>query len=128
MANGKQIRTIEWESRLNEITPSDMRVGKDILLIDTWDDSEVKDYPFKANATSCIIYKQGEVRFRLNMREFHAKAPAMIILPCDAIVENVWHSDSVQTHVIVMSEEFSNSLFSAQHNICLLYTSPSPRD
>ena len=120
MTHKKQIDYIEWRGRISDITPSDMCIGDDVILIDNTNINQMKKAPFKADVTTCVIYLQGEVWFRVNMRDFHAKAPCMVTLPADAIIEPLRISDDVRTHVIIMSRNFSNSLFSTQHNLFAL--------
>jgi len=38
----KQITYVQWRARLNEITPSDMRLGEDVLLIEGSSPKELK--------------------------------------------------------------------------------------
>ncbi|MBQ2248458.1 MAG: AraC family transcriptional regulator [Tidjanibacter sp.] len=120
MTHKKQIDYIEWRGRISDITPSDMCIGDDVILIDNTNINQMKKAPFKTDVTTCVIYLQGEVWFRVNMRDFHAKAPCMVTLPADAIIETLRTSDDVRTHVIIMSRNFSNSLFSTQHNLFAL--------
>jgi AraC-like DNA-binding protein len=77
----------------------------------------LKDRPFKADVTTCIIYIQGSVRFRINMKEFRAEAPCMIIMPYNAIIETIEKSDDLVARAIIMSRSFTDSLFSTQANI-----------
>ena len=120
MTHRKQIDYLEWRARINDITSSDMRIGNDVILIDENDISQIKKAPFKTDVTTCVIYLQGEVWFRINMRDFHAKAPCMVLLPADAIIETIRTTENVKGHTIIMSKSFSNSLFSTQHNLFAL--------
>ena len=120
MTHRKQIDYLEWRARINDITSSDMRIGNDVILIDEHDISQIKKVPFKTDVTTCVIYLQGEVWFRINMRDFHAKAPCMATLPADAIIETIRTTENVKGHIIIMSKSFSNSLFSTQHNLFAL--------
>lgn len=117
----KQITYVQWRARLNEITPSDMRLGEDVLLIEGRSPKEMKDSPFKTDATTCIIYKRGSVHFMVNMKEFWAKAPCMVVLPADAIIATLDVSDDIDSDIVVMSRNFSDSLFTAHQNMSPLY-------
>lgn len=111
-----QIDYIQWRHRLDEISDTNMRIGTDILLVKD-DLNMLKDRPFKADVTTCIIYIQGSVRFRINMKEFRAEAPCMIIMPYNAIIETIEKSDNLVARAIIMSRSFTDSLFSTQANI-----------
>lgn len=111
-----QIDYIQWRHRLDEISDTNMRIGTDILLVKD-DLIMLKDRPFKTDVTTCIIYIQGSVRFRINMKEFRAEAPCMIIMPYNAIIETIEKSDDLVTRTVIMSRSFTDSLFSTQANI-----------
>ena len=111
-----QIDYIQWRHRLDEISDTNMRIGTDILLVKD-DLNMLKDRPFKTDVTTCIIYIQGSVRFRINMKEFRAEAPCMIIMPYNAIIETIEKSDDLVARAIIMSRSFTDSLFSTQANI-----------
>lgn len=111
-----QIDYIQWRNRLDEISDTNMRIGTDILLVKD-DLNMLKDRPFKADVTTCIIYIQGSVRFRINMKEFRAEAPCMIIMPYNAIIETMDKSDDLVARAVIMSRSFTDSLFSTQANI-----------
>ena len=117
----KQIGYLQWRNRLSEITPSNSRIGEDLLLIKNNGIEGLKRFPFKTDVTTCIIYTRGSVRFRLNMREFSASAPALAILPYDTIFEILEASDDLQTLIVVMSRNFTDSIFSTQTNILPLH-------
>lgn len=111
----QKIDYIQWRNRLEEFTSTNMRIGTDIMLIREGFGS-IKDKPFRTDMTTCIIYLQGSVRFRINMKEFRAEAPCFVIMPCNAIVETLDTSDDAITRIVVMSRNFTDSLFSPQHN------------
>lgn len=111
-----KIDYLQWRNRLEEFSTPDMRIGTDLILINEGFHN-LKDKPFRCDVTTCIIYIKGWVRFRINMREFVAKAPCMIIMPYNAIIETLEISDEILTRIVVMSREFTDSLFSAQANI-----------
>lgn len=45
----------------------------------------------------------------------------MVVMPADAIIQTIEVSDDIETDIVVMSRNFSDSLFSAQHNLSPLY-------
>lgn len=119
MKNAK-IDYVQWRDRLGEFSSHDMRIGTDVILVKEGFNT-LKDKPFKVDVTTCIIYIKGQVRFRINMKEFVAKAPCMIIMPYNAIIETIEASDDLLTRVLVMSREFTDSLFATQSNVSHLY-------
>lgn len=111
--NKLKIDYLQWRNHLSEFTSTDMRIGTDIMLIREGF-GDLKDRPFRTDVTTCIIYLQGSVHFRLNIKEFRAQAPCFVILPCDTIIETLYTSDDAISRIVVMSREFTDSLFSIQ--------------
>ena len=107
---------LKWRERLNEITPQDHRIGTDIMLIDDADNSRLDlalySEPFKVDMTMAIIYEKGFVRAKINMVEYKIKAPSVVIIVNDSISQPLEYSEDLKSKIIVMSREFSNSMFS----------------
>lgn len=114
--NSAKIDYVQWRDRLGEFTSPNMRIGTDVILVKEGFNN-LKDKPFKTDVTTCIIYIKGWVRFRINMKEFVAKAPCMIIMPYNAIIETLEASDDLMTRTLVMSREFTDNLFATQANV-----------
>lgn len=115
----QKIDYLQWRNRLAEFTTPNMRIGTDIMLIKEGFGNP-KDKPFRTDVTTCIIYIKGGAHFRINMKEFQAKAPCLVIIPCNAITETISTDDESMTRIIVMSREFTDQLFSVQHNVAHL--------
>ena len=107
---------LKWRERLNEITPQDHRIGTDIMLIDDADNSRLDlalySEPFKVDMTMAIIYEKGFVRAKINMVEYKIEAPSVVIIVNDSIFKPLEYSEDLKSKIIVMSREFSNSMFS----------------
>ena len=112
----KMIPYLKWRERLNEITPQDHRIGTDIMLIDDADNSRLDlalySEPFKVDMTMAIIYEKGFVRAKINMVEYKIEAPSVVIIANDSIFLPLEYSEDLKSKIIVMSREFSNSMFS----------------
>ena len=112
----KMIPYLKWRERLNEITPQDHRIGTDIMLIDDADNSRLDlalySEPFKVDMTMAIIYEKGFVRAKINMVEYKIKAPSVVTIVNDSIFQPLEYSEDLKSKIIVMSREFSNSMFS----------------
>ena len=124
----KKITNLKWRSRIEDITPQDHRIGTDILLIDDADairaDRLIGCSPFKVDMSMALIYDQGEAVSKINMREYHIKAPAVLIVMQDQTCEPISYSDDLQSRAIVMSPGFTDSLFvNVESQAHSLYTS-----
>ena len=104
-----------WRNRLENITPKNHRIGADILLIDDINAGSVGSvgygYPFKFDVSMAIIYDQGEAIFNIDMRRYHIKAPAVIIIMKGQACEVICCSDDMRGRGIVMSSSFTERLF-----------------
>ena len=124
----KKITNLKWRSRIEEVTPQDHRIGTDILLIEDADairaDRMIGGNPFKVDMSMALIYDRGEAVSKINMREYHIKAPAVLIVMQGQTCEPISYSDDLQSRAIVMSPAFTDSLFvNAESQAHSLYTS-----
>lgn len=109
-----KVSYIQWRNRIEEITPADHRLGTDILLIDNAQavvDMTLDEEPFKLDMTMALIYEQGSADLKINMKQLHIEAPAVLIVLNGQIYEPLYSSEDLKTKVILMSREFSDSLF-----------------
>ena len=124
-----KIRNLKWRNRIEEITPADHRIGTDILLIDDANgiraEKIIGKNPFKLDMSMAIIYDQGEAVSKINMKEYHIKAPAVLIMMHGQTIEPISYSDDLQSRAIVMSESFTERLFAGSTDVQAhsLYTS-----
>lgn len=107
-----RIPYIKWRSYIDEITPADHRIGSDILLIDNAESLAHSSYePFRVDMTMALIYDKGWADIRINMRDYHVEAPAVIVIIKDQVYQPIAHSEDISSKVILMSSSFSDSLF-----------------
>lgn len=124
-----KIRNLKWRNRIEEITPSDHRIGTDILLIEDANairaEKIIGKKPFKLDMSMAIIYDQGEAVSKINMKEYHIKAPVVLIVMHGQTIEPISYSDDLQGRAIVMSESFTERLFAGSTDVQAhsLYTS-----
>lgn len=124
-----KIRNLKWRNRIEEITPADHRIGTDILLIEDANgiraEKIIGKNPFKLDMSMAIIYDQGEAVSKINMKEYHIKAPAVLIMMHGQTIEPISYSDDLQSRAIVMSESFTERLFAGSTDVQShsLYTS-----
>ena len=87
----------------------------DQLLIDDANtiraDKYVGNNPFKVDVSMAIIYDKGEAVSKINMREYHIKAPAVLVIMYGQTCEPISYSEDLQSRAIVMSDTFTNKLF-----------------
>ena len=97
----EKITNLKWRSRIEDVTPQDHRIGTDILLIDDADairaDRLIGCSPFKVDMSMALIYDQGEAVSKINMRECHIKAPAVLIVMQGQTCEPISYSDDLQS-------------------------------
>ena len=124
-----KIRNLKWRNRIEEITPSDHRIGTDILLIEDANgiraEKIIGKNPFKLDMSMAIIYDCGEAVSKINMKQYHIKAPAVLIMIQGQTIEPISYSEDLQSRAIVMSASFTERLFAGSTDIHAhsLYTS-----
>lgn len=111
----EKISYLKWRNRIAEIIPEDHRIGTDLLLIDEEKiarEGKLLDCEmFKVDATMALLYDKGTVDFKLNMKSYHIEAPAVLIVLYDQICQPMSYSEDLKCRAIVMSKEFSDSMF-----------------
>ena len=114
------IKQLKWRQQIEEMVPDNHRIGTDILLISDANFIRANRYignkPYKTDVSMAIIYDNGEAVFKINMREYHIKAPAVLIIMYGQTFELISYSDDLQCRAIVMSASFTNQLFSNSDN------------
>ena len=123
-----KIADLKWRHKIEDITPEDHRIGTDILLIDDANairaEGMLGSDPFKVDMTMAIIYDQGEAVTKINMRECHIKAPAVLIVMHGQTCEPVSYSENLQGRAIAMSPAFTDRLFiNSESHVHSLYAS-----
>lgn len=124
----ERITNLKWRNQIEEISPEDHRIGTDILLMDDANairaEGMIGCNPFKVDMTTAIIYDCGEAVTKINMREYHIKAPAVLIVIQGQTCEPVSCSEDLKGRAIVMSPAFTDRLFAnADSQAHSLYTS-----
>ena len=111
----RKISYIKWRSSIEDITPADHIIGDDILLIDNSHTMRAElssdNEPFRIDMTMAIIYEQGSADLKINMRDYHIEAPAVLLVLNDQIYQSAGQSEDLRSKVILMSRSFSDSLF-----------------
>ena len=123
----RKISYIKWRSSIEDITPADHRICDDILLIDNSHTMRAElssdNEPFRIDMTMAIIYEQGSADLKINMRDYHIEAPAVLLVLNDQIYQSAGHSEDLRSKVILMSRSFSDSLFANSGEILPLKSS-----
>ena len=113
-------KRLKWRQQLEDIVPFEDRIGTDILLIRDANIIRANRYignqPYKIDVSMAIIYDNGEAIFKINMRKYHIKAPAVLIVMYGQTFELISFSNDLQGRAIVMSDTFTNKLFSDSDN------------
>lgn len=122
----ERISYLKWRSRIAQITPEDHRIGEDLMLIDEANVSRAGRLldcdMFKVDVTMALIYDSGTIDFKLNMKQYHIKAPAVLIVLYDQICQPISYSEDMKCRAIVMSKAFSDSMFSDSSSLMPLQT------
>lgn len=108
-------RIFKWRNSINKIAPNDISIGSDVILVEDvnsiLEQSIINTEPFKLDMSMAIIYDYGEAVFKINMRTYYIKAPAVIIIMIGQTCEVIKYSDDLQGRAIAMSNTFTDSLF-----------------
>ncbi|MGM9749334.1 MAG: helix-turn-helix domain-containing protein [Candidatus Cryptobacteroides sp.] len=108
-----KIDYLQWREKIDQITPADHRIGSDVLLVECEGEGHIwnVDGLFRLDVTMGLIIKNGWTRMKIDMKEYFAQAPSVIIVLRDQFYESIESSEDIEANAIVLSDYFVTSLF-----------------
>lgn len=105
-----------WQSKVQELVPDDMRIGDDLLILEfaTYNDSF--NVPRKVDVTTLILLDKGESRAIVEGKEYHLKAPCLAIVMPNQTYCLLEASEELHLRAIIMSNRFTANLMSSSLN------------
>lgn len=105
-----------WQSKVQELVPDDMRIGDDLLILEfaTYNDSF--NVPRKVDVTTLILLDKGESRAIVEGKEYHLKAPCLAIVMPNQTYCLLEASEELNLRAIIMSNRFTANLMSSSFN------------
>lgn len=122
----KNIPYLKWKEHLNKSVPHDHRLGTDVMLIENTHSINAQypmSSPFKIDMSMALIFTEGSIRMRINMKEYEFVAPCVVVIVADTIYQIIETSENLNSKAVAMSKDFSNSLFLGYANIKSIYNS-----
>lgn len=123
----EKIPYLEWRNRTRIEVPEIHRIGEDLLLIEDYKIKEEYSEPFKLDITTAIIYEEGSVDMRINMREYHISAPAMVVMLSGQTIQYLSTDHHPKVKAMVYSNRLLEGLFNDSHLPATLYRSMQDR-
>ena len=102
---------LHWRERINNITPENYRIGCDVIVVPQHPVLNLPIGCFKVDVTTILIYDKGWARVSINMKEYLAKAPAVLIILPDSTYQHHEHSEDLEYKVLVYSKSFTDNMF-----------------
>ena len=99
-----------WRSELD--SPEIDSLGEDVVLFDSLKFLPSIQYPFKSDLFIGIFCITGNIRLSINLNEYHVKAPAVVTLMPDRIIQFKGVSDDFSARFILLSNAFLSGLLS----------------
>lgn len=119
----KKIAYLEWRNRTRTTIPDTHRIGEDILLVEDYEISQDYTEPFKLDITTAIIHEEGSVDVRINMKEYHVTAPAMVVMMTNQTFQYISTDSQPKVKALVLSNRVLEGLFNDTHLPAVLYRS-----
>jgi AraC-like DNA-binding protein len=106
----KKITPLNWKDDLKDKIQG-MSLNDDFMLFE--DITLLPDfkYPFKVDMTTLVICTQGTTRGSINLKPHETKAPCIVTVMAGQILQYEYISEDYAGYAIVMSNRFSDSLF-----------------
>lgn len=117
----KTVPYLRWRRAVERRTPPDCRIGDDLLLLrQPRPDMEFETGPFRLDMTLAIYLRQGSCRVMIDMVEYTATAPCMVVVMAGQLFLLVTLSGDMESLTMLMSEAFAAGLFGARGPAVLL--------
>lgn len=106
----------DWQSKIRDIVPDDMRIGDDLLILKNASYKDSINEPRKVDVTTFILLDKGESRIIIEGKEYNLKAPCLAVVMPNQTYSLLETSDNLELRAIIMSSNFTVNLMSSSLN------------
>lgn len=110
----------DWQSKIRDIVPDDMRIGDDLLILKNASYKDSINEPRKVDVTTFILLDKGESRIIIEGMEYNLKAPCLTVVMPNQTYSLLETSDNLELRAIIMSNNFTLNLMSSNLNNMIL--------
>lgn len=110
----------DWQSKIRDIVPEDMRIGDDLLILKNASYKDSINEPRKVDVTTFILMYKGESRAIVEGKEYHLHAPCLAVVMPNQTYCLLEASDDLEVRAIIMSNNFTLNLMSSNLNNMIL--------
>ena len=110
----------DWQSKIRDIVPDDMRIGDDLLILKNASYKDSINEPRKVDVTTFILLDKGESRIIIEGMEYNLKAPCLAVVMPNQTYSLLETSDNLELRAIIMSNNFTLNLMSSNLNNMIL--------
>lgn len=110
----------DWQSKIRDIVPDDMRIGDDLLILKNASYKDSINEPRKVDVTTFILLDKGESRIIIEGKEYNLKAPCLAVVMPNQTYSLLETSDNLELRAIIMSSNFTVNLMSSNLNNMIL--------
>ena len=110
----------DWQSKIRDIVPDDMRIGDDLLILKNASYKDSINEPRKVDVTTFILMDKGESRAIVEGKEYRLQAPCLAVVMPNQTYCLLEASDDLEVRAIIMSNNFTLNLMSSNLNNMIL--------
>ena len=110
----------DWQSKIRNIVPDDMRIGDDLLILKNASYKDSINEPRKVDVTTFILMDKGESRAIVEGKEYQLQAPCLAVVMPNQTYCLLEASDDLEVRSIIMSNNFTLNLMSSNLNNMIL--------
>ena len=110
----------DWQSKIHDIVPDDMRIGDDLLILKNASYKDSINEPRKVDVTTFILMDKGESRAIVEGKEYQLQAPCLAVVMPNQTYCLLEASDDLEVRAIIMSNNFTLNLMSSNLNNMIL--------
>ena len=106
----------DWQSKIRNIVPDDMRIGDDLLILKNASYKDSINEPRKVDVTTFILMDKGKSRAIVEGKEYQLQAPCLAVVMPNQTYCLLEASDDLEVRAIIMSNNFTLNLMSSSLN------------
>lgn len=110
----------DWQSKIRDIVPEDMRIGDDLLILKNASYKDSINEPRKVDVTTFILMDKGESRAIVEGKEYQLQSPCLAVVMPNQTYCLLEASDDLEVRAIIMSNNFTLNLMSSNLNNMIL--------
>jgi hypothetical protein len=96
-----------WADELERLIHENMRIGTDFVILEAFEIPEKMKDAFRVEDYATVIFaEKGEAVFKVDMKDYHVKAPFMFVIMSGKIIHHQYISTDYSATILIAKNSF----------------------